>query len=167
MATGASIGEWATPTGNLVLDEYGGLSALVSTTLRTEPAVSGSVLALAGLSQAPFIGNAGVQRSELGYILTWPAPPGARRPLSMLVDDWRAEPAAHVALAVASTVSRAIGELQHLAPHRYLISPAQVFLETIEEGRQRWSTLPLPIDAAPLKDMAASSAELIAWVSGD
>jgi hypothetical protein len=169
MATSAPIGQWATPSGSLAIDEAGGATALVRTTLRTDAAVAASVQALAALSHPPFLGGSAVARGEDGYALSWPAATGTRRPLAALAEDWRRAPAAHVADAIgaALAVSRAVGELQHLAPCQYLLSPAQLFLETDEDGRQRWTALPLPIDTVQLKDMAAASPLLIAWLSGD
>jgi hypothetical protein len=170
MTTGSSpVGQWTTPSGSLAIDEQGEVTAIATITLRTEELVSASIRALADLDQSPFVGPPAIQRGELGYRLTWSGLAGTRQPLALLAQQWRREPAEHVAeaIAVALAVSRALGELQHLAPHAYLLSPVQVFLETSQDGRRRWSAAPLPIDAFAFKDMVVSSPELTMWLSGD
>ena len=164
----ASIGQRIAPLGTLTVAEDGTVSAFVRTNLRTAERVTAAVNAAAGLSHRPFLPCGGAQRTEQGFSLVWPARAATRQSLESLAQAWREAPARHVAdmLAAAACVSRAIGELQHLAPSRFLLSPAQVFLETSADGLQSWGVVPLPIDSARFRDMATASPSLTEWLGG-
>ena len=169
MPSPATISQWAAPLGTLAVEADGSVTAFVRASLRTSERVAEGVAAVVGLARAPFLPGANAQRTQQGFSLRWPAQGGRRESLASLVPGWRETPARHVAeaLAVAACVSRSIGELQHLGAHRFLLSPAQLFLETSADGRQAWSVVPLPIDSAQFRDMAAASPELTDWLGGD
>ena len=160
---------WETPVGQLAIDEGGTISALIRTNLRSDEKVTQAVNAVAGLRQEPFACCEGSSRSEGGLTLVWGGTGNARQSLIQLAPLWRESPALYLprAIAAAQCVSRAIGELQHLAPARFLLSPAQVFVETCAEGRDKWVVAPLPFEAAQLKDIAGAAPATLAWLSGE
>ncbi len=165
----ASTGQWTTPLGTFAVAKDGTISAFVRTSLRTAEQVTAAVNAVAGLTQAPFLPCGGLRRGEQGFSVVWPARGTVRQSLESLAPSWREAPERHLAdaLCAAACVSRAIGELQHLAPSRFLLSPAQVFLESSADGRQSWTVLPLPIETARFRDMATASPVLTSWLGGN
>ena len=154
--------EWVTPCGSLGIAEDGGIRAVVRNSIRSQEIVARAIDTIIEIKTAPFLANPRPQRESEGYILKWPAPPGASLvPLSRLVTEWRNDPAAHLprALDVADCLSRAVSELDHFRSLRFVLSPAQVFLQ--QGPCEQWVVVPLPLEGVGLRDSQWLRA--IAW----
>lgn len=90
-------------------------------------------------------------------------------PLAHLVARWRKEPAIYLlrALSLAQYLVTVTGLLEQLRPNRFPLSPAQVCCLVDEDGKERWTVLPIAAVGVDVADFVAADECSWIWLSSD
>jgi hypothetical protein len=157
------------PMGQLSLLADGNALAKIRTSIRNRDKTLAAVNSLSNLDSYRFWLSSKVERDKDDLNLFYSEPAAEVFPLRQLIPHWRDDAALNLSRAIdmARHVLRAIGELENLQPFHFLVSPGQVFFVRDAVGKERWITLPLPIDDVAVADFLRADEECWRWFSAD
>lgn len=157
------------PTGCLSLFGDGTALATLRVNIRNREAALAAIESLSVLAAERFWLCSSFKQDAEALHLSYATPGQEVRALPEVCRQWREEPALYLgqALGLVRQLLQAMGELEHLGPLRFHLSPAQVFSVRDEAGKERWLVLPLPIEGAAFADFVRADEDCWAWLSAD
>jgi hypothetical protein len=159
---------WTTPAGVIELCEGGRIRFIVGSEGGNGASVVLEPPAISTPGDEFLLNFSETAQGGEGLTLEVAAQGVQRIPLPSLVRLWRRSPAAHFpqVLQLARSIARACRELDQLRPARFLLSPVQVFW-CVNNDREHWGLAALPLSSPKLEEFAASSPEVLAWLTAD